>query len=694
MRSADAVNVLVATLVLATTPFGPGALVAQEHRLADARVTLSDGVLTLANSRIERRFRWNEGNLVSIEIADPVTDRSWDLAGSVPDLEPLGATLESEGGWFAARTIEETPISPAHIEVDARFVAGDLEVRRTCVVTPGVPAIGCTVGMKRRPRDQPPTTDPAITGANETAAVPDPITERLVLPAGQWSLEAGSFRVATDHNDWLVDLHPGELYRRDRHIAANVLRLEERIDGGQVFLIKEGPIGDDQIAYPGYDFALRTGDVRVVGSGVTARDLEGDGWHDAYSVAVGVADSGERAALVAMREYVETLRTYRPQRDAMIVLNTWGDRSRDSRMSEAFALRELEAANRFGFTHLQLDDGWQAGLSKNSSVEAGRLWTDWSADSWKPHPERFPRGFGPVIERARELGLEIGLWFNPSSTDDYSSWQRDADILIDLHRSYGVRVFKIDGIDLPSRTAESNLGRLFAAVTEATNGDVVFNIDVTAGRRQGYFHHLNSYGNIFVENRYTDWGNYYPYRTLRNLWMLSRYVPPQFLQMEFLNIWRNADKYPPGDPFAPSRVSLAYAFAVTMAAQPLAWFEASNLPPDAASIAPLVKKYRSIADEFHAGKVLPIGERPDGTSWTGFQSIGTDDRSGYLLVFREANDRLQSSIATWLPEGRRVHLSPVLGDGTALVTPIAAGGRIELRLAVPNSFVLYRYIVE
>ena len=57
---------------------------------------------------------------------------------------------------------------------------------------------------------------------------------------------------------------------------------------------------------------------------------------------------------------------------------------------------------------------------------------------------------------------------------------------------------------------------------------------MTAGRRWGY-HYGNEYGNIFLENRYTDWGNYHPHWTLRNLWMLARTVPPQNLQIEFLN---------------------------------------------------------------------------------------------------------------------------------------------------------------
>lgn len=54
-------------------------------------------------------------------------------------------------------------------------------------------------------------------------------------------------------------------------------------------------------------------------------------------------------------------------------------------------------------------------------------------------------------------------------------------------------------------------------------------VDETAGRRGGY-HYLNEYGNLFLENRYTDWTNYYPYTTLRNLWMLSKYVPAEKFQ--------------------------------------------------------------------------------------------------------------------------------------------------------------------
>ena len=123
-------------------------------------------------------------------------------------------------------------------------------------------------------------------------------------------------------------------------------------------------------------------------------------------------------------------------------------------------------------------------------------------------------------------------------------------MLIDLHRRYGIRTFKIDGVDIPDKTADVRFRAMLDKVMEATGGEAVFNLDATAGQRFGY-HYLTQYGNIFLENRYTDWSNYYPHWTLRNLWTLSRYVPPQSLQIEFLNRWRNADKYPADDPLAP-----------------------------------------------------------------------------------------------------------------------------------------------
>ena len=46
-------------------------------------------------------------------------------------------------------------------------------------------------------------------------------------------------------------------------------------------------------------------------------------------------------------------------------MNTWRQ-DRDNRV-DGFILNELDAASRLGVTHYQIDDGWQQGLSRNSS---------------------------------------------------------------------------------------------------------------------------------------------------------------------------------------------------------------------------------------------------------------------------------------------------------------------------------------
>ena len=253
----------------------------------------------------------------------------------------------------------------------------------------------------------------------------------------------------------------------------------------------------------------------------------------------------------------------------MILMNTWGDRNEDRRIGEKFALIELEAGARLGITHFQLDAGWQKGNGDIPFGENSYFSDIWSNnDYWKPHPKRFPNGLNPVVRRGNELGIQICLWFNPCVDNSYKNWENDANVLIGMFKDHGICTFKIDGVGLPYKLAEENFKKFLGKVQKETNYNVVFNFDVTAGRRGGY-HYLNEYGNLFLENRHTDWQNYYPYATLRNLWMLSKYVPPQNFQIEFLNKWRNASIYE-GDPFGPANYSFEYLFAITMAAQPLA----------------------------------------------------------------------------------------------------------------------------
>ncbi len=645
------------------------------------QATLNDGMLTLETGAMRRRYRWNDGALTAVRIEEQTHGWGIDLEASAvqaspPEIDAFGPAVE---GQLSVQTLPQTRSTPAHLEATVDTMYEGLVLRRVFRLYSGCPAIACDLYVKRRDGME------TSTGLRDA---PGATLARLRLPGVHWRVTAVAFRDATDRHNTLVDERSRVPYRAEERLTGNLLFVDALLEDGGLFLLKESPGGDAQLHYPGYDFTCRIGEIQAVGLGVAPEDLQTDRWTRVYGLVTGVTDGTALGRMRALRAYQTQLRLRHADRDEMVMMNTWGDRGQDTKVRESFALAELEAGARLGITHLQLDDGWQSGRSSNSAFEGGSLEDIWdNPDYWTPHPARFPNGLRPVVEKGRELGIEVCLWFNPSRDDAYAHWRNDADTLIRLYREYGIRTFKIDGVQVESKRAETNLRRMFEAVREATHDTAVFNLDVTAGKRYGY-HTFNVYGNLFLENRYTDWTNYYPHWTLRNLWMLSRYVPAQALQIEFLNVWRNADLYPDDDPLAPANVPFAYAFAVTMMAQPLAWFEATGLPEAAFDLAGTLRAYRRHQTAIHEGLIVPVGEEPSGAGWTGFQSIRDD--GGYVLVFRERSPREVAEVELFAMEAPTVSFEVVLGQGRSFTAHPIDGG-VNFTLPRPFSYALYAY---
>lgn len=378
-----------------------------------------------------------------------------------------------------------------------------------------------------------------------------------------------------------------------------------------------------------------------------------------------------RALMAAQRRW----RAYVPGRDGLLLSNTWGDRNRDSRLNEKFMLREIAAAGDLGVDVVQIDDGWQKGRTSNSAAANGKgVWGGyWATDPgfWTVDPVRFPNGLSTLASAAKERGVSLGLWFGPDSSNDAANWERDADLLLCYWRDYGVRHYKIDSMKSKSAAALANQRALFDKVLKASNGDVTFDLDVTAEIRPGYFG-LPDIGPVFVENRYTDWAKYWPHLTLRNLWSLAEVVDPVRLRMEFLNLERNAEKYG-DDPLAPAKWTPDAVFASVMVASPLAWFELSELSERSrASLKPIIATWKRERDRLHSGVVFPVGEKPDGVSWTGFVVEAADKSGGYAIIFRDgaAKDSWTLDLSGYLSSAVKCELLAGSGsvslDGTRL----------------------------
>lgn len=669
--------------------------------LHDCRAALKNDTLVLENDRIARRFLWNKGHLITLSLTDKARKQTWNWVSRDRDCAFPGHTTPTGDGQLETKTIQNQLNQTDHLEVTVTTRLGSLDVRRVVAIYPGLATLTTTFYLRGKPSTEWQQAAQQQAGALDFKNIESqanlnrpttgvPAMDKLSLAGNHWQLRAVEFTDMTDRNNTLVTETAYNLYRQPGFLRGNLLWLADGLSGSRFFVLKESPVSAVQLANPGFDFVVKNGSIQTVGLGILPTDLSETQWLRGYGYTLGLGGTTELEGLQTLRSYQDAKRPRRSDRDEMILMNTWGDRSQDKKVGEKFTIAELEQAARLGITHLQLDDGWQTGRSANSAFQGGSFTAMWlNPNYWKPNPERFPNGLKPVLDAARRVGVEVGLWFNPSIDSSFAHWKNDAQTLIGLHRDYGVRIFKVDGVQINDKAGEVNFRHLIDSVLVATTYAVTFNMDVTAGRRNGY-HYFNEYGNLFLENRYTDWTNYYPYWTLRNLWNLSKYVPPQNLQIEFLNKWRNADKYPAGDTFAPANYPFDYLFAITMMAQPLAWFEGTGLPAEALTTAPLIKTYRTMQTQLHAGQIFPIGDEPSGKSWTGFQSV-VSDKDGFILVFREANGQATATIRTWLPTGKRVRLQPITGAGKVAQGMVLDDGKLSVRLPAPNSFALYRY---
>lgn len=655
---------------------------------------LDADTLVIGNNLVERTMLWNGGNLKTLKLKDKSGDKEWVNHSLLPDFYICQNQVASDANWSQFK-LEATYARPAVHVVRVEYSIDGLRIRRDFRLYDDCPAIACDYFLKGDGSEifkgglsvNPADLKNIESIEDMKLEMEHPVLDQIQPGGVHWDMKTVEFFDVSDMCNNLVAERSFIPFRKAFY-RGNVMSAYNKDKKGGIFFLKEAPCSMVQLNYNGADFCVEFDRFSVIGIGLQSSDINSDDWTKAYSSVIGSFSGDENDMRRGLRKYQKKLRN--SSADEMIMMNTWGDRGQDTKVNEKFCLAELEAGARLGITHFQIDDGWQSGRTPNSAFKGGSFKDIWSnPDYWTPDSVKYPAGLSGLTQRADELGIKLGLWFNPSVQDSFADWEKDADAIIGLYRKYGINFFKIDGLQIFDKRGETNLRRFFDKISKASCDTVTFNIDLTAGRRGGY-HYLNTYGNIFLENRYTDWGIYFPYWTLRNLWQLSAYVPPEKIQTVFLNKWRNQDKYLADDRFSPSNYSFEYLFAVSMAGQPLAWFEGTGLPEEAFGLSSTIAKYNEIRDDFHGGIILPIGEEPSGESWTGFKSE-TDNNKGYLLLFREDNENPTANIAVNLPAERKIRFSHIMGKGEISSSKTDKEGKISVNIPERNSFMLCTY---
>lgn len=610
--------------------------------------------LTMANALVERRWRLVDSALVAESFLDKRSGREW-FAGASPAASlTLPAGFQAPAGNWTCDARQD-----GGLEVELR--CGEVAYRFKMF------ADACGVSMRlSAPQRSPAAVDEDAANTDAVECFPVALMHARLL---QVTLHDG-----TDVRDNLIfenewQPHPAEEIRA----CGNVFCIEDRLSGDGLVMLKQAPLPHARPNKCDVDLEWKGGAVRLLGHGL------GDGRCEGYECVTLAYRGGRVGRIAALQQYQRAVRPIDLARDGLFMCNTWGDRSKDGRICETFMLREIEAAARLGVEVVQIDDGWQRGASGNSIVSGG-VWTGfWERDEgfWEPHPQRFPNGLHPIAAAGERYGVKIGLWYAPDSSGDFQNWRRDADQVLSLYRQLGIRHFKIDGVKMFAGAGERNLHCFLDAARVESDDAITFDLDVTAGVRPGYFGAMRA-GGVFVENRYTDWHNYWPHTTLRNFWQLAQYVDPLRLRMEFLNNARNAELYG-DDPLAPARYRADYLFASVMFASPLGWFEASALSDRfVEEVAPLIKVWKAHRRRMSACRVTSIGDTPDGTGWTGFAAREAEG-GGYLLIFRELNEVGSHTIELPMFSSAAYETNLLAGEGRVEIS------RSEARVDIPRA---------
>lgn len=471
----------------------------------------------------------------------------------------------------------------------------------------------------------------------------------MLLKGNHWRITAITLNAFTDDSDTPVETREYFLFRG---------RLPHDVEGNIFFL--ENDAGDDAFVVltdcPDYQRAT----LHILNYDVTV-----EAGTNEITVVPCRRGECEQACRQAYRERMGT-------HSLVAMSNTWGDGNGFSRVSEEFVLKEIDKAAELGLDIVQIDDGWQRGSTADRSLRDAQGRRFFEDDFWLLNQERFPSGMRYLCDCAARKDITLGLWFAPDSREHFARAERDLRILQKAYEEWGFRFFKLDMYWIESDADRDAFLGLLKGIY-AFGPDVSVQLDVTRNARINYLCG-REYGTVFAENRYTKTATYYPHRTLKNLWQLSRYIPACRLQFEMVNPLLNRESYESADPFAPAGYDLDYLFATVMLSNPLFWMELQFLKQEEPlkQLLAVWKEHRSALGQ---ADVRPIGETPNGAALTGFAA------GDYALVFREKT--LRDSAVFDFGKAKLLH-----SNGAVELTETEGG--LQVRFSKPGTYALLK----
>ncbi|MCL2831635.1 MAG: hypothetical protein FWD78_00560 [Treponema sp.] len=674
-----------------------------EVKFNNAYVKYKNGLLEVSTGIISRTWEWRQNGFATAEIiysaGGRVCQRNCDIDYNVFGLftgqdlpagqsQRTGQTAELRG--IDSRVVQDGLTSP-HLEVTAitTYPVLLLSVKYVIWVYPDAPGLRTRLYVK------------SFGGYKPAACGGESVTETLCFPQTSRIKAAGFYNDTQHRNTAATEILREENFNNPDRIDidwANLIALYG--SGGGVCVVKESNKCVNQSSYDTGSFKYHNGILTATGLGLKPQDIKEDrylfGWAS-WTICFDGTDDGLEKAI---KEFDRFRFPVNKNNDIYIMSNIWGSTTgvlaRDSACSDII-LKEIPVAAELGVDVLQVDAGWHSpmGLEKKAQPEVL---------PWYTHGSKFAEGWVTISGPAADAGLKLGLWF---------PWLASADEIIDNMRLGNFEYFKIDWANLNTRERLDGMIEKAEKVYAAGSGNVRINWDVTENApRMGYYFG-REFGNIYLSNRKPHFpvnAVYVPYLVLRDCWQLSKYANINKFQIILQNI-DMIDR----DLSDACLHNFSYCAMIAFIGSPILFQQVHLLSAQAKhELKNIIAVYKKHRQAMYNCYVYPVGDKPDNSSWTGFQFVndgqGRGEQSrgvqgggghgdggygggtpGFIILFRELNNKnnTQKIKLRFLKNCRLQAINAMTGE--KLVIGVDSEGCAEFSINDPCGFLWYRY---
>ncbi len=484
-----------------------------------------------------------------------------------------------------------------------------------------------------------------------------------------------------------------------------------------IFVYKEGPMPDCQPIKGDYDFVWDAARKTVNAVGLGFDSIFANQPRRANGVVIGFLE--DAASLAGLHRYQKCRYKCDVQKHIDILTNSWPAFRHN--VNEERILAEVENAYASGVDTVFIDDGWFETFMGDFDTK------------------KFPNLLTPIQKRAKELGINVGIWMNPLGMDtslviakewdgaechdtitEGNNWNyvaRSNDFapvefrnlgggrgyhgvdlcnseyynhiknkVIAMYTDFSIRHFKFDLYQLHkfnTLLGDANIHyemyRQLLHDLKIAIPDMIISMDVTRRNRPNFDFGLD-YGRLFVENRGRDEKDqryYQPYLTLRNLWSVIKYAPANKLEIEMMP--QIEDK----------EYDLSYILGTTLFGNPLYWGALCEMSADKQKI---MKEFYSILaphrKEILDGLVFTAGDMPDLGNCSAIVSVSSEfpnKLEGYIGLYNNgAADR--TTVIKSVLDNYDLEFVSVVGSGLE-----ASSAGITANFASDFEFQLYSF---